>query len=171
MKSVGSKSNASVLIVDIRNFTSNLRHCRDSPDGGNAFCDFLSRFYDYCVKVCKTSCLFDPPETLYVNSTGDGILSVFLSPERHFLSAYLAGIVLTNGLRGLCESYNKRKSKRIPDVSFGIGMDSGIVRRVTSDPLNKREPKLETYIGNCINVAARIESITKDHARTSMLIS
>lgn len=171
MKSVGSKSNASVLIVDIRNFTPNLSHCRDSQNGSNAFCDFLSRFYGYCVQVCEAACLLDGPDSLYVNSTGDGILSVFLSPERHFLNAYLTGIVLNNGLMEICEKYNKRKPKRIPDISFGIGIDSGVVRRVTSYPLNRTVPKLETYIGNCINVAARIESITKDHARTSLLIS
>lgn len=171
MKSVGSKSNASVLIVDIRNFTPNLSHCRDSPNGSNPFYDFLSRFYGYSARVCKAACLLEAPESLYVNSTGDGVLSVFLSPERHFLNAYLAGIVLTNGLKGICENYNKRKSKRIPNISFGIGIDSGVVRRVTSHPLNELTPKLETYIGDCINVAARIESITKDHARTLMLIS
>src|SRR5438477_12366433 len=108
MKSVGSKSNASVLIVDIRNFTSNLSNCRDTLDGSNPFCDFLSHFYDYCVRVCETACQSDLPDSLYVNSTGDGILGVFLSPERHFLTAYLAGIVLANGLGRLCENYNKR---------------------------------------------------------------
>lgn len=162
---------ATVLMVDVRNFTLNLSSRQDSRNGRNHFCQFLSHFYDYCVEACETACMHDTPESLYVNSTGDGALCVFLSPERHFLNAYLVGLTLTNTLRALCREYNQTKPKRISDVSFGIGLDSGSVRRVASRVAGRNGTDIETYIGNCINIAARIEALTKEHGNTTMLIS
>lgn len=172
MSDKNSGLEASILIVDIRNFTPNLRDSRVLRDGRKAFCRFLARFYDCCAQACLVACVSDQPKSLYMNSIGDGVLSVFLSPERHFLDAYLAGVILFNKLPRLCHEYNQRKRRRVPDVSFGIGIESGTVWQVTSsDTLVSNAPIIETYIGDCINVAARVESATKDHARTLMLVS
>ena len=162
---------SSVMIVDIRNFTPNLRDTRDSPNGRNLFRQFLSQFYECCLQTCEVACMSDPKEDLYINSTGDGVLTVFLAPDRHLYSAYLAGLVLSNQLYGLCEKYNQRKPKSIPDVFFGIGIDSGPVLRVIAHGFRDAQPPMETYIGNCINVAARLEALTKDYERTSVLFS
>ncbi len=162
---------ASILIVDIRNFTPNLKDSERSAATHKAFCHFLSQFYQTCVETCSSAC--DPSESqpLYINSTGDGILSVFLSRRRHFIDAYLAGIMLFNRLPVLFDAYNRNKKGLAPAVSFGIGADSGEVWRVTSADAPEGKPVIETYIGDCINIAARVESVTKEHDRTHMIIS
>lgn len=162
---------ASILIADIRNFTPNLRDSERSTTSHLIFCEFLSDFYRTCVDACTISCA-PGDKSLYINSTGDGILGVFLSEKRHYVDAYLAGIMLFNKLPALFKAYNRKKHKRVPDVSFGIGIDSGSVWRVTSadeDPLD--QPVIQTYIGDCINIAARVESVTKEHDRTNLIVS
>jgi class 3 adenylate cyclase len=161
---------ATVLIVDIRNFGSNLSYRGDFGPGAARFPLFLAHVYERCVRACLTACSTTHSNQFYLNSTGDGALCVFLSADRHFAHAYLAALILTNQLNRLCAKYNQRKPGTIPDVSFGIGIDSGWVRRIASTRSNSF-PALEAYIGNCINTAARIESVTKDYERTSVLIS
>ncbi|MDP6945073.1 MAG: hypothetical protein QF464_13070, partial [Myxococcota bacterium] len=48
----------------------------------------------------------------------------------------------------------------VPRTSFGIGVESGEVCRVT-DTVRGDDIVVETYIGDCINVAARVEGLTK----------
>ncbi len=172
MARIDSSRDVSVLITDIRNFTPNLKSGKILQDGNNIFCQFLARFYDCCVQACITACGQEEPRPLYLNSTGDGVLSVFLSPERHFLDAYLAGIILCHTLPPLCEEYNQEKPHYTPDVSFGIGLESGSAWRVISYDTEESHTRIiETFIGDCIDVAARVETSTKDHARTFMLLS
>jgi class 3 adenylate cyclase len=161
---------ASILIADIRNFTPNLKDSEASQTMHNIFHQFLSDFYSCCVACCTLACGSDDKKSLYINSTGDGILSVFLS-RRHYMDAFLAGIILFNKLPALFDKYNRRKHKRISDVSFGIGIESGNVWRVTSDSISSHQPAIETYIGDCINIASRVESVTKEHDRTTLIIS
>ncbi len=161
---------ASILIVDIRNFTPNLKDSEASPKMHKIFLQFLSDFYSCCVASCTLACGPGNEESLYINSTGDGILSVFHS-RRHYMDAFLSGLILFNKLPSLFDKYNRRKHRSIPDVSFGIGIESGNVSRVTSNWGPADQPKIETYIGDCINVAARVESVTKEHDRTTLIIS
>jgi class 3 adenylate cyclase len=162
---------ASIVIVDIRNFTPNLKDSESSTSTHRLFCDFLSHFYRTCVETCTLACGSGDPRSLYINSTGDGVLAVFLSTGRHFIDAYLSGIMLFNKLPLLFEEYNRRKHRRVADVGFGIGLDSGAVWRVTSSDSTGENPAIETYIGDCINIAARVESVTKEHDRTRMIVS
>lgn len=171
MASTYKNLSASILIVDIRNFTPNLKDSEGNRTSHRAFCHFLSRFYHMCVETCSAACDPNERQSLYINSTGDGILSVFLSPHRHFVDAYLAGVLLSNRLPKLFSAYNKRKHKRVPNIAYGIGVDSGEVWRVTSSDSTDRKPSIETYIGDCINIAARVESVTKEHDRTDMIVS
>jgi len=161
---------ASILIIDIRNFTPNLKDSEASASTHRMFCQFLAHFYQTCAQSCAAAC--DPKEErpLYLNSTGDGILAVFLSKKRHYVDAYLAGLMLFNKLPALFKQYNRRKHKRVSNVAFGIGIDTGSVWHITSMD-DKSSPSIETYIGDCINIAARVESVTKDHDRTNLIIS
>jgi|SRR5215831_1362388 len=159
---------SSALVVDIRNFTPNLYSGRTSASRRDSFCAFLTRFYNCCIQDCVTACRSGDPQDLYVNGTGDGILAVFLS-RRHVFDAYLAGLMLCNHLTDLCDQYNRLKSKRVPHISFGMGIDCGQVQRVIST--NEGCQVISTYVGDCINVAARLESLTKNYTRTYVLLS
>lgn len=160
---------ASILIIDIRNFTPNLKDSESSESTHRVFCQFLAHFYQTCAESCALACDPNEKRPLYLNSTGDGILAVFLSASRHYVDAFLAGVILFNKLPSLFEQYNRRKHKRVSDVAFGIGIDTGNVWHVTS--MDGQTPSIETYIGDCINIAARVESVTKEHDRTNLIIS
>lgn len=161
------------MVIDIRNFTPNLLHSRAGSGGKPRFCDFLERFLNTCFECAL--CAFPegkyerPP--VYVQSTGDGLLAVFLS-ENHFVEAYLAGILIFKKVKELCDRYNRRLARELPRTSFGIGLESGRVCQVrTSKRLEKAGLGVETYIGNAINIAARVEGVTKILDRTNLIVS
>jgi len=164
---------ATVVMIDIRNFTPNLLESRVRKDGKPLFCNFLERFLNICLDcilhALPESKHANPP--VYVNSTGDGILSVFYS-DNHCVEAFLSGILIYNKLKPLCSTYNRQRSKKLPHVSFGIGIESGHVCKVnTSQKFKNHGLFVETYIGNAINIAARIEQVTKDLDRTNLIVS
>lgn len=155
---------ATALLVDLRNFTPNLNLGHTNRSGVNEFCEFLGQFYSSSLSACR---LAVPPDTrtksaYYVNSTGDGVLAVFLN-HTHFLSGLLAAICLHKILKAACSKYNaERNSSDAPPTSFGIGVESGVVSLVkASYPASELQDGIETYIGNCINIAARAEAVSK----------
>ena len=168
---VERSADATTLLVDLRNFTPNFNASHEDSDGINVFCHFLSKFYAVCLEVCLLALApserNDPP--LYVSSTGDGMLIVF-SGKWHFGCGYLAGIILNKTLTACCEEYNKGSHHNgAPGTSFGIGIASGKVSRILAQPTTgSGHPVVDTYIGHCINVAARSEGISKIiyHANT-----
>jgi class 3 adenylate cyclase len=66
-------------------------------------------------------------------------------------------------LRIKCEGYNSRlESSAVPQTSFGIGVESGLVSRILAQSSGDNPyPIVDTYIGPCINIAARAEATTK----------
>lgn len=146
------------LIADLRNFTPNLNASRLGDDGRNEFCDFLATFYGDCLDACAVAL---PPAArdaapVHVTSTGDGVLAIFRG-EHHAERAYLAAIVMDAMLARRCATY--------PTTGYGIGVESGESHRT-----RRANPSfgVDAFIGTCVNVAARAESITKtlEHANT-----
>jgi class 3 adenylate cyclase len=157
---------ATALIVDLRNFTASLNASSADTEQRNRFYQFLSEFYAICVDACLMAL---PPESrlkppLYLNSTGDGVLIVYLC-EAHVRCGFLAALLMNLTLQSMCESYNATSQAKHPKVSFGIGVESGVVSYISaSAPLSGQDatnPVVDTYIGECINVAARAEAMSK----------
>jgi class 3 adenylate cyclase len=148
---------ATSVLVDLRNFTPNFNAAEHDPDGTNRFCHFLAEFYGACLRACtialEPAARADPP--LHASSTGDGVLVVFHGP-RHFASGLLSAFLLDTSLNRLCE--RQRASVSAPEVDFGVGIESGEVSRVVA---SSGQTALETCIGHCINVSARVEALTK----------
>jgi len=173
MQKGSSIPTTTTLIIDIRNFTPNLLDSANTPSGKPRFCSFLESFLNVCF-TCISAALRDgygaePP--VYVNSTGDGLLAVFYS-EDHVSEAYLSGILLFRKLKPLCKAYNARRKKSLPPVSFGIGMESGHVHHIETEKKHaKKGLFIETFIGNSINIAARVEQVNKSIDRTNLIIS
>jgi class 3 adenylate cyclase len=165
---------ATALLVDLRNFTPNLNAAPADEQGISDFCRFLSEFYALCLEA---SLLALPPALrgqrhLYVNSTGDGVLILCLH-SFHVRQAFLAGLMLHLSLQDTCDEYNGRAEPvGCPKVSFGIGIESGEVCGVRAGP-EKADwpPRVETYIGSCINVAARAEALTKGYYRAQTIVA
>jgi class 3 adenylate cyclase len=155
---------STALLVDLRNFTPNLNAAKSDEHGINVFCHFLSEFYALCLDASLTALPSDlrqqPP--LYMSSTGDGVLIIF-THDAHARHGFLTAVMLHIVLRIKCEEYNSRlEPYACPQTSFGIGVESGPVFRILAQSAGDNpSPIVDTYIGPCINIAARAEAMTK----------
>jgi class 3 adenylate cyclase len=154
---------ATAVVIDLRNFSPNLGQAGVDDAGINEFCHFLSDFYALCLRACLVALPPDRRDTpaVHLTSTGDGIIAVFYEPGAHHRDAMLAAVVLHQVLSARCAAYNDVHTPCAP-TSFGIGVESGQVNRVQAHAVDTRGvPMLDTFIGGCINIASRIESVTK----------
>jgi class 3 adenylate cyclase len=149
---------ASVLIFDIRNFTDNLKYYEERKDDS-----FLLFVQEICSCGHNIYRQLSPCNNLYFNTTGDGFLLVF-GENNHFITCYLFGIIFNIIATRKFTSYNKIADKKL---SYGIGIETGKVKKII---ISDTPDYLFTYIGNVINIASRIETETKNHARTNMII-
>jgi class 3 adenylate cyclase len=158
----------------LRNFTPNLNAAPADEQRISDFCRFLSDFYALCLEASLLALAPDlrGQRQLYVNSTGDGALILFLHSS-HVRQGFLAGLMLHLSLQDKCDEYNGRgRPVDCPKVSFGIGVESGEVCGVRAGPEGAGwPPRVETYIGSCINVAARAEALTKVYYRAHTIVA
>ena len=163
---------ATALVVDLRNFTPNLGAARVDSNGVNEFCTFLAEFHALCLDACSASVpeavRSAPPFLLW--STGDGVIVCFTDPEAHPQHAFLTALVLHGVLRSLCERYNQtRPAQSGKAIDFGIGVQSGEVWAVHVE-CPRGGPEVHTYLGPCINVAARAQEVSKTLHRARSII-
>jgi class 3 adenylate cyclase len=91
----------------------------------------------------------------------------------HVRQGFLAALMLHLSLQDACDEYNERAHQvGCPKVSFGIGVESGEVCGVRAGPEKVDwPPRVESYIGSCINVAARAEALTKGYYRAQTIVA
>lgn len=158
---------ATGVIVDLRNFTPNLNAAGVDEHGTNRFCYTLADFYAATLELCMLA--MAPAEraapNISVSSTGDGLLVVFMGP-RHFANGLLAAFLLEAGLVETCDRHNEA-NPQLPSVSFGVGVESGEVSRIRA---GSAVAGVDTVIGHCVNIAARIEALTKLIADARVLV-
>lgn len=165
--SVGSPIPATAVVVDLRGFTAELNETRDADGSRARFCSFLAEMNEAII-TCATLAL--PPELrdqvdryVHIGTTGDGALIVFLHPDDHVRHAVLGALVLRRTLERDCQGYSARSTRH---MDFGIGIETGNVRSVGAEgPI-----RVATVIGRCINLAARIQDLTKTIARTHVVL-
>lgn len=159
---------ATALLVDLRNFTPSLNAASVDDLGTNRFCFTLAEFYaatlDQCMRAMAPAERADP--RVSVSSTGDGLLVVFMGP-RHFANGLLAAFLLEAGLRDTCERYNAAHPD-LPRIGFGVGVESGEVSVIRA---GTPAVGVETVIGHCINIAARVEALTKLIASAQVVVA
>jgi hypothetical protein len=156
--------NSTVIFLDVRNFTPSLKEFSKNPK----FFELINDVYK-CGLVAISS--FCKENEYYINSTGDGFLAVIMG-ENHYIKAYLVGLILVLHTKKWFETfyYNKKDSKLYPcegKYFYGIGMESGHVEKIETPTIANK--KVETYLGNVINISARIEALSKEHGRAPML--
>ncbi len=145
------------IFIDIRNFTSQLNEKFDS----NGFFDLINKTY-----LCgiDTASKIAGNDNYYINSTGDGYLIVVFGDDH-----YVAGFLISLTLHKKLSQIFKNSSDTVladGDYFFGIGIESGVVKKVLAQIGGT---KIETYLGNVINIAARLEALTKEHARAPII--
>ncbi len=156
--------NSTVIFLDVRNFTPSLKEFSTNPN----FLELINNVYK-CGLVTISS--FCKESEYYINSTGDGFLAIIMG-ENHFIKAYLIGLILVLHTKHWFEIFysDKQDSKLYPSEGkyfYGIGMESGHVEKVETPSISNK--KIETYLGNVINISARIEALSKEHGRAPML--
>lgn len=175
LQEVHAPEPATAVVVDMRNFTSHLNAAETDAKGVNRFYRFLSRFYGLCLDAGMLA--IGPKERgrppLSITSTGDGMLAVFRSPERHVEHAFLATLVLHSLLDRICRGYNEDTSRSgLPETGYGIGVETGLVTRVQAAARNEEGgPVVDTLLGDCINVAARAQALSKELHQAHVIVS
>lgn len=155
-KKLTQNIDSTVVVSDIRNFTGLFNHFQYSNDA--SFMDFMNRYIELHLEVAE-----EISSNYYVSSTGDGVLTIFMSDE-HYLNGYAFALSMHRKLHELCNEFNKTHEVF---VNFGIGVDSGNIWKICQVHHDK---KVYTYLGGVINRATRIESQTKMFSNVNMLI-
>ena len=159
---------ATGVLVDLRNFTPSLNAAGVDDRGTNRFCYTLADFYaetlDQCMRALAPAERDEP--AISVSSTGDGLLVVFMGP-RHFANGLLAAFLLEAGLTTSCQRHNEA-NPNMPTISFGVGVESGEVSRIRA---GAGIASVDTVIGHCVNIAARVEALTKLIASARVIVA
>ena len=153
----GEMRRAAVLFSDIRGFSS----IAETMDP-HAVVALLN---EYLTAMTEATSAYNG----YINNfIGDAIVVVFGAPipqtdaERRAVSAALA-------MRRALAALNERRVARgDPALETGIGIAVG---DMVAGQIGSPERMLYTVIGDAVNVAARLESLTKEHAGKPILIT
>lgn len=98
---------------------------------------------------------------------GDGILSLFGALRNNPWQVQDA-VMAALEMRTVLEEYNKElQAKSFPELSFGIGIHKG---QVLAGVMGNYELSKFGVVGDPINVAARVEALTREH-NTDILIT
>jgi hypothetical protein len=126
------------VFIDIRDFTKNLNERFDDDNYFELLESVYKEGIDLAIEINQN-------DAFYINSTGDGYLTVFSGEDNH-LKGFFFALFLHKLLESKFLSYFK-KPLADGEYFYGVGLESGSVKRVIAESNAK---KIETYIGNVI---------------------
>jgi adenylate cyclase len=139
-----------VLFTDIRDFTT-LSEAMAPRD----VLEFLDDYFGHMAQVVKGH------DGLVNKFLGDGMLAFWGVPDRSPDHAELALKAALDMRKKLVELNQAREKAGRAPVRFGIGVHTGTV---AAGMLGGADQHEYTVIGDAVNVASRIEGLTKSHA-------
>ena len=151
------KIESTVVVTDVRNFTGLSDEFEER--GSTKFIEFMKKYYELHLLFAEEIA----GDQVYISTTGDGILCVFKG-DSHHANGYSFALAMYRVLFSICKKFSKKNKV---DLQFGIGADSGSVRKICS---HNRGFEIKTYLGPVINRTTRIENLTKDYHYTNMAV-
>ncbi|MFL5322100.1 MAG: adenylate/guanylate cyclase domain-containing protein [Myxococcaceae bacterium] len=136
-----------ILFTDIRDFTSLSEHL---PPG--EVLAFLDRYFGHMSQIVKGH------DGVVNKFLGDGMLAVWGVPDRDALHAEKALKAALDMRKKLVEFNQERTNEGKPTIRMGIGIHTGLV---AAGMLGGADQHEYTVIGDAVNLASRIEGLTK----------
>lgn len=157
LKLGGENREVVVLFSDIRNFTA---QCE-----GMSAAKVVEMLNEYLTEMTAAVKEWDG----YVNNfMGDAIMVVFGAPFEH-PDASWAAVQAAFGMRERLEALNRRRQARgEAPIGHGIGLARGTVVAGQMGSIDRFQ---YTVIGDAVNVAARLESLTKEYPNNPILVT
>ena len=147
----GGEREVSVLFVDIRGY-STLAEGR----GADKVFSLVSRYTE------AVSAVIQRRGGTVVEFLGDGLMAVFGAPEplaRHARAAVEAAREVADTVRDVALSIDDSRPGRAAPITVGVGIASG---RAFVGNVRTNDRLVYTAIGDVVNLAARIERLTRD---------
>jgi adenylate cyclase len=143
----GERREVTVMFADIRDFTRISEH--QDPA---VVIEVLNGYFSEMSRIIRSH------HGHVTRIMGDGIMSVFGALEQnpwHALDAVEAAVDMKQALH----HYNEKlRLRRFPELSFGVGIHSG---NVVAGVVGSEELLEFTVMGDVVNVASRIEGLTR----------
>jgi adenylate cyclase len=143
----GSACQASVLFADIRNFTAHAEGL-----GARDTVEMLNEIFTELFEAVSAS------DGVLDKFIGDAVMAVYgapLSSGRDALNAVESAVAMI----GMIGAINERRGARgLPDINLGIAVASG---EVIAGTIGSPKRMDYTVIGDSVNLASRLEAITK----------
>jgi class 3 adenylate cyclase len=165
-----------VLVVDIRNFTyhssradQRIRTDEDYARKLEIVCGIITSFHNLTFDTIRR---FDPDLQGRVISTGDGVIAIFRGGDNAGRAVKCA-VDLQVRYEPFFREANAsiQEQRRSTALDFGIGLHGGMVKVESYG--DYQDPRLQRplFLGDPVNIATRIESLTKDHPECRILLS
>ncbi|MCW8410193.1 response regulator [Legionella sp. PATHC035] len=145
----------SVMFADIRQFTS-----LSDRLGSVKTVEFLNAYFELMTQRIREN------HGCINKLIGDGILALFGAPVSHIdnqLNAVSAGLMMIDALKEFNDTYRHEIGH---DITIGIGINTG---EVITGNIGTSEHMEYTAIGDTVNIASRIEELTKDKPNTLLI--
>lgn len=151
LKLGGERKNVAVMFTDIRNFTTLSEVMAEG--------ELVTKLNEYFQEMVNCVTQNDGRLDKYI---GDAVMAVWgdvvaASPEANARNAVDTALKMRIALEGLNEKWNKEKSRTL---SIGVGINMG---EVVAGYIGATQQKMEyTVIGDNVNLASRLEGVTKE---------